>query len=63
MMPGLIELEKLATMAKNDMVTGGKDSHEKASGHRKDQSDTVQFYACGQWRGEVSFYTGSLHVK
>ena len=28
-MPGLIELEQLATMAKNDMATGGKDSHEK----------------------------------
>ena len=50
MMPGFIELEKLATMAKNDMATGGKDSHEKASGHREDQRDAVQFSAC-RWGG------------
>ena len=49
-MPGFIELEKLATMAKNDRATGGKDSHEKASGHREDQRDAVQFSAC-RWGG------------
>ena len=62
MMPGFIELEKLATMAKNDMATGRKDSHEKASGHREDQRDAVQFSAC-RWRGAVSFCTGPLHVR